>query len=122
MKLYKRVDDMPWREFDETPGAICGAFENQATNLFDEDAERANTYCECALVPAPQAERDAALGRAVRAEVERQLDATQINLVRRSDDLRIGCYSAAEDAATLYDAIAAWMENSQKGDKNVDQS
>ena len=107
MKLYKRVEWMTWRELGETPGSICGDHENlpdgSGVYEFDLDAERRVTHCECALVPAPQAERHAELGRAVE-KVLAEHGASQWAI---EDEAEHGDWIVA---IQVWGAIAAWME------------
>ena len=45
MKLYKRVDYMPWKELDKIGDGLC------------LDKEWTGIRCDCAMIPAPEAER-----------------------------------------------------------------
>ena len=120
MMLYKRIDNMTWREFDATPNAICADFENRAEESYFFDYARDEELrivqcecalvpapCECALVPAPQAERHAALGRAV-AEAIGQWPPARLREAAQEE--RSWAISHRDLAAKVFDAIAAWME------------
>ncbi len=84
MKLYERIDNMSWREFDSTPGAICGDFEN-ASGFFARDG----SVCECALIPAPDAEAAVRAWERILAWAGAQKQVTQASRVAAQDLLLI---------------------------------
>ena len=69
-------------------------------------------------IPAPQAERLAQLGRVVQEAMSDGMDAEYL----RRNARYCRDTGAGPAAPSILNAIAAWIENSQKGDKNVDQS